>query len=390
MAATIVLTLAACGNGSAAESSGQPAPSGDVTSAASKGVKLKPVARLSAPTAIAAAPRDARRVFIAEQGGKIRVVRGGRLLKTPFLDISSRIQSGGEQGLLGLAFPPDYAQSKRFYVYFTANDGRQVLEEYRRRTPDRADPSSARRLFAHQDPESNHNGGQLQFGPDKLLYIATGDGGGAGDQHGKRGNAQNLGSPLGKLLRIDPSPSGGRPFTIPKSNPFVGRSGALPEIYSYGLRNPWRFSFDRATGALTIADVGQNEFEEINYMAKGKARGANFGWRPFEGFARFTDESAPGAIKPVLTLSHDSGYCSITGGYVVRDKALRGLYGRYVFGDFCKAGIRSVRLKSGKSSGLRAVDGARSISSVSTFGEDAKGRIYVASLQGPVYRLVAR
>lgn len=351
---------------------------------------MLPVAQLSAPTAIAAPPQDRRRVFVTEQEGTIRVVRGGKVLPKPFLDLRARVLSGGEQGLLGLAFSPGYAESGLFYVYYTAKDGRQVLEEYRRGGGDVADPGSRRRLFAHEDPEGNHNGGQLQFGPDGLLYVGTGDGGGAGDQHGARGNAQNLDSPLGKILRIDPQPDGGKPFTVPPGNPFAGRDGARPEIYSYGLRNPWRFSFDRATGAITIADVGQDAIEEINHLGEGEARGANFGWRVFEGRSRFSAGSAPGAVPPVLTLSHDDGYCSVTGGYVVRDRALGGLYGRYVFADFCKPGVRSVKLRAGGASRQRLVRGATSVGSISTFGEDAQGRVYVASLSGPVYRLTAR
>ena len=385
-AAAVLLVVTACGSGAASErGTTRPAARASVTA-----VRLVRVAVLSAPTAIAAAPADNRRVYVTEQRGVVRVVRGGRLVARPFLDISGKVQSGGEQGLLGIAFPPDHAASGRFYVYYTAKDGRQVLEEYRRRSADSADVSSARRLFAHADAESNHNGGQLQFGPDGLLYIGTGDGGGGGDQHGARGNAQDLGSPLGKILRIDPSASGSRSFTIPSGNPFAGRDGALAEIYSYGLRNPWRFSFDRVTGALTIADVGQDEVEEINHVAKGGARGVNFGWRPFEGDRRYTDEPAAGARKPELVLRHSSGYCSVTGGYVVRDRALGGLYGRYVFSDYCKPGVRSVRLRPGRASGLQTVAGAQAIGSVSTFGEDSSGRVYVASLEGPVYRLAAR
>ena len=379
------VALTACGSGAASETKLQ-----EPGKASASGVRLVRVASVSAPTALAAAPADRRRVYVTEQDGAVRVVRGGRLAARPFLDLSVKVRSGGEQGLLGIAFPRDHSSTGLFYVYYTARDGRQVLEEYRRRSADLADPGSARRLFAHADPESNHNGGQLQFGPDGLLYVATGDGGGGGDQHGTRGNAQNLRSPLGKILRIDPQASGDRPFTIPSGNPFTEREGAVPEIYSYGLRNPWRFSFDRSTGAMTIADVGQDAVEEVNHVAKGGARGVNFGWRPFEGDRRFTDEPAAGARRPELVLRHSSGYCSVTGGYVVRDRALGSLYGRYLFSDYCKSGVRSVRLRPGRASGLQTVAGAQSVGAVSTFGEDASGRIYVASHDGPVYRLAAR
>lgn len=385
-----LFVLAACGNaGARGDHGGSAAVSAQAAAAPS--ARLVPVGRFDSPVALAYARGDRTRVFVVEQDGRIRVVRNGRPLTRPFLDIRSRVLAGGEQGLLGLAFAPDYAQSGRFYVYFTRRDGRQTLVEYRRSagSADRADSGSARVLFVHEDPESNHNGGQLQFGPDGLLYIATGDGGGGYDQHGKYGNGQNLASPLGKLLRIDPNPSGGRPYTIPSSNPFVGRRGALPEIYAYGLRNPWRFSFDRATGALVIGDVGQDEIEEVDFMPAGRARGANFGWRVFEGNARRTKERAPGAVAPVYTYRHSGGNCSITGGVVVRDRALRSLYGRYLFADYCVAGVRSIRLARPRAKSFAAVAGTKSIGHISAFGEDAGGRVYVLSLAGPVYRLAA-
>lgn len=392
-ATSALLFFCACGTAGATRDGEQLVAPGPVGSAAAAApaVKLVQIGRFSSPVALAAPPRDRTRVFVVEQDGRIRVVRNGRVLTRPFLDIHDRVLAGGEQGLLGLALAPDYAQSGRFYVYFTRRDERQTLVEYRRSadSADRADPASARVLFVHDDPEPNHNGGQLQFGPDGLLYIGTGDGGGGNDQHGRYGNAQNLASPLGKILRIDPNPSGGRPYTIPSGNPFTGRRGALPEIYAYGLRNPWRFSFDRATGALVIGDVGQDEIEEIDFMPAGRARGANFGWRVFEGNARRTNERAPGAVPPVYTYRHSGGNCSVTGGYVVRDRALRSLYGRYLFADFCVAGVRSIRLARPRARGLAKVRGAKSVGQISAFGEDAAGRVYVLSLAGPVYRLAA-
>jgi glucose/arabinose dehydrogenase len=308
------------------------------------------------------------------------------VLSTPFLDVSSKVISGGEQGLLGLAFAPDYAQSGLFYVYYTDSNGDENLIEYHRRTEDVADPGSARQVLFTHDDESNHNGGMLAFGPDKLLYIGTGDGGGGGDQHGSHGNAQNLGVLLGKILRIDPRQSGARPYSVPSSNPFVGRRGARGEIYAYGLRNPWRFAFDRKTGDLAIGDVGQGEIEEIDFMRRGKARGANFGWRVFEGNTRYTDgERAPGAVKPVITERHADGNCSITGGIVVRDPGLKAWAGRYVFGDYCRGRLETARLPGGKVS-----ETALNVDQLSSFGEDARGRVYAVSLSGPVYRLVAR
>jgi glucose/arabinose dehydrogenase len=373
------LILVACG--------GNDAP----PAVAASGVKLVKVGDFSEPLYVTAPPQDTRRVFVVGQGGTIWVVRGGRKLATPFLDVGAKVTAGGEQGLLGLAFPRDYATSGLFYIYYTGTDQKQHLAEYHRATEDRADPASARTVFVHDDPEANHNGGQLAFGPDGYLYVGTGDGGGGDDQHGARGNAQDLSSPLGKILRIDPRAKGAQPFTPAPSNPFVKRAGARPEIYAYGLRNPWRFSFDRATGDLAIGDVGQDAVEEIDFARKGTARGANFGWRPWEGRARnFPKETAPGARFPVITKTHDDGWCSITGGYVVRDKAVPALYGRYVYGDYCKGQLRSARLRPGKASGDRAIAGVRTIPGLNSFGEDARGRVYVVSQQGAVYRFAAR
>ena len=351
-------------------------------------LRLVPIGRFASPLAVTAPPEDRRRVFVVEQGGRIRVVRGGRVLPQPFLDISREIVAGGEQGLLGLAFAPDYAQSRRFYVNYTNRSGDTRIVEYRASSSnaDTADPGSARVLIEQDQPEPNHNGGQLAFGPDDMLYIGLGDGGGGNDQHGERGNAQNLGTILGKILRIDPRPAGGRPYGIPSDNPFRGRSGARPEVYSWGLRNPWRFSFDRRTGDLVIGDVGQNEIEEIDFVRKGRGRGANFGWRPFEGNNRiFDDEDVPNHVKPVIEKKHSDGYCSITGGYIVRDPKVTSLRGRYVYSDFCDGKIRSARLAAGRATGDKAHDLPK-IGSLSSFGQDAQGRVYVTSLDGPVYR----
>ena len=396
-----VLGLVACGSDSPDAPAQTTAPRTTTTTAtapaqspahtAATGVRLRQVGTFDQPVAFAAPPQDIHRQFVVEQNGTIRVIRDGKVLSTPFLDIRDRVVAGGEQGLLGLAFAPDYATSKRFYVYYTARgSGADTLAEFRAATDDRADAGSGRVVFAVPDPESNHNGGQLQFGPDGLLYIGIGDGGGANDQHGARGNGQNKGTLLGKILRIDPRASGGRPYSVPSDNPFVGESGARGEIYAYGLRNPWRFSFDRSNGALVIADVGQSAVEEIDYAPRGQARGANYGWRPFEGTRRNFDEPAPGHVRPVLQKTHDDGWCSITGGYVVRDRALPALRGRYVYGDYCKGQLRSVRLAAGRASGDRAIADVPTIQGLSSFGEDARGRVYVLSLNGPVYRFVRR
>jgi glucose/arabinose dehydrogenase len=350
---------------------------------ASRSLHLVKVGDFHNPVYVTAPPHDRRRLMVVEQGGTIRVVRGGHKLARPFLDLSSRVVSGGEQGLLSMAFARDYASSRRFWVYFTNRDGDEEIDELRAASRDRAAASTARRVLVQADRESNHNGGQLQVGPDGHLYAGLGDGGGANDQHGARGNGQDLGSLLGKIIRIAPRRAGG--YRVPKGNPFVGRAGVRAAIYAYGLRNPWRFSFDRRTGAIVIADVGQDAVEEIDFRRPGTARGVNFGWRPWEGRRRNFDEPAPGAVFPQLTKSHSDGWCSITGGYVVRDRALGALYGRYVYGDFCKGEVRSVKLSQSRAGGDRAA-GVKRVPSISSFGEDARGRVYVASLNGPVYR----
>jgi len=391
----IALAFGACGgddagSGSQAASAlaATTASAGGAKASAAGGVALASVGSFDTPVYVTAPRGERRLLFVVEQGGTIRVLRAGRKLAAPFLDVRSRIISGGEQGLLSMAFAPDYATSRRFYVNYTDRSGKQRIVEYRRSKSSavRADAASARLVLRYDGIEANHNGGLVTFGPDGLLYIGTGDGGGADDQHGSRGNGQDLGRLEGKLLRIDPRRSGSRGYRIPPSNPFVGRAGARAEIYSYGLRNPWRFSFDRSSGDLTIGDVGQDRIEEIDFARKGEASGVNYGWRPLEGRLRNFDESAPGAVSPVLELTHDAGNCSVTGGYIVRDPSLTSLAGRYVYGDFCKGELRSVRLSAGVASGDRSL-GLKTVEQLSSFGEDARGRVYVVSLAGPVYRL---
>jgi glucose/arabinose dehydrogenase len=381
--------LAACGNGSGSQASSSPvATDENPTASASRGVRLKSIGHFDSPVYVTSPPGDARHLYVVEKAGRIRVLSGGK--RSTFLDIRSQVTSSdSEQGLLSIAFPPDYASSGLFYVYFTDKSQDERVVEFKRASATRADPGSERLVLRMDDPESNHNGGLLLFGPDKHMYIGTGDGGGAGDQHGSRGNAQNLASPLGKILRIDPEQSGSDAYTVPSDNPFANRGGARPEIYSYGLRNPWRYSFDRKTGDLVIGDVGQDAVEEIDFVRRGKGRGANFGWRPFEGRSRYRPgESAPGALNPVITRSHSDGWCSITGGVVVRDTALSGLRGRYLFGDFCKQRIQSAKLSAGKAKSVHNT--SLKVSSLASFGEDARRRVYAVSLEGPVYRLVPR
>jgi glucose/arabinose dehydrogenase len=392
-AAAAVCALGACGGSSddaparsdRVTEPSRPAPPSAPAQRRSGRLRLVSIGRFDNPLYVTAPPGDRRRIFVVEQGGTIRVVRGGRKLAAPFLDIRSKVVSGGEQGLLSMAFAPDYARSGLFYVDYTDTNGDSRIVEYHRASADRADPGSARQVLFQSQPEANHNGGLVLFGPDRLLYIGFGDGGAEGDPHGPRGNGQSLSTLLGKILRIDPRPSGGRPYRVPSSNPFVGRQGVRPEIYSWGLRNPWRFSFDRRTGDLAIADVGQDQVEEVDFARRGRARGRNYGWRPWEGRRRNANEPAPGAVFPVLQLFHSDGNCSITGGYVVRDRSVPALYGRYVYGDYCAGRLLAATLRAGRATNRRTLP-LRQVPELSSFGEDALGRVYVTSLAGGVWR----
>ncbi len=355
-------------------------------------VKTRKVANFKAPVAVAAAPGYKKLLFVTEQQGAVRVVRKGRKLKRPFLNIRSLVgYDGAERGLLSVAFPSDYKQSGLFYVDYTDQQGDINVVEYRRRSATRARASSARTVLQVNHREnSNHNGGQLQFLGD-LLYISTGDGGSGGDPPN---NAQNLDSLLGKILRIDPRPSGGAPFSVPTDNPFVGRAGR-DEIFSYGLRNPYRFSFNtKGAGApyLAIGDAGQDRFEEVDYQTVAQASGANFGWDALEGFGPYTgDENGTpdpgGTTKPALVYgTHDDGNCTIIGGLVAHDRNLKRLRGRYLYSDFCAGDLRSFVPSPGGSSHDRRI--GVHVDSPSSFGQDNQGRVYVTSLEGPLYRLV--
>jgi hypothetical protein len=386
-AVLVVLTgLLACGS----------APGGRSHGAASRkgaGIALKKIGTFDHPTYVAGAPGFPKLLFVVEQPGRIEVLRGRHELPRPFLDIKGLVgYDGAERGLLSIAFPPDYAQTRRFYVYYTDNAGNIRIAEFKRRSPGRAALASRRTVIVIPHPvNANHNGGQLQF-LGNLLYFGTGDGGSGGDPPN---NAQNKGVLLGKLLRIDPRPSGGRPYTVPADNPFVGKPGR-DEIYSYGLRNPFRFSFDTTSGGeprIAIADVGQNRFEELDYTTLGAASGANFGWDAFEGFAPYTDENSGtpdpgGTTKPVMAYSHsrDGGSCSIIGGYVVRDPGLRSLRGHYVYTDYCSGVLRSLAPHLESASGDHRL-GLR-VDSPTSFGEDGRHRLYVCSQQGFVFLIV--
>lgn len=350
----------------------------------SSSLRLQPISTsLSSPvfmTAPPAPPNDPTRLYIVQQDGLIRIfdVVGGALLTTPFLNISSLLSTGGERGLLGMAFDPGYATNSQFYVYYTNTDGNVVIARYVRSNPDVANPASAVILLTIiRDPVlSNHNGGMLAFGSDGCLYAGVGDGGSSGDPNN---NGQNQNVRLGKLLRLNPN---GGPCTNNISNPFP--IGAAPEVWSRGLRNPWRFSFDSVTGDLYIGDVGQNVIEEINVsLAPNAGRGLNYGWRLMEGTLCFNPSSncdSGGLTLPVLEYSHVDGACSVTGGYVYRGSLKPELQGTYFYADFCAGFVRSFRYQNGQATEqtewpLLSPPGG----SVTSFGEDAAGELYVLS-----------
>jgi glucose/arabinose dehydrogenase len=347
-----------------------------------------PVRGFASPVGVTHAGDGSNRVFVVEQGGRVRIVRGGVLQPTPFLDIAARISSGGERGLLGLAFPPDYARKGYFYVDYTNPGGDTVISRFRRSASnaDAADPASEQILLTIAQPFANHNGGQLAFGPaDRMLYVGMGDGGSGGDP-GNR--AQNPAELLGKILRIDTET--GRPFTYttPASNPFVTAAGFRPEIWALGVRNPWRFSFDRATSDLYIADVGQGSWEEIDFQPAASAGGENYGWRVMEGTHCFNPNpcDAAGLVPPIVEYGHGAGDCSVTGGYVYRAAQYPRMQGLYYYGDFCSGRIWALRRAVGTWTSTMLLDTSIQISA---FGEDEAGNLYAASYgTGELFPLV--
>ena len=364
---------------------GPPAAPGSPTTAAAPGrVALERVADgLERPLFVTHAGDGSGRLFVVEQGGTIRILKGGRLLPTPFLDLSARLDSSsGERGLLGLAFPPDFASSARFYVAHTAPGPQVRVTRYRlAEATDRADPASASTVLAMADPASNHNGGMIAFGPDGMLWIGTGDGGRAGDPWD---NARDPRSLLGKLLRLDVRRE---PYAVPGDNPFVSGGGA-PEVWALGLRNPWRFSFDRATGELWIGDVGQNAWEEIDRVDPRRGAGSHFGWKTMEGthcYAPRSDCPRDGLTLPIHEYGHDLG-CSVTGGYVYRGRALPELVGAYLFSDYCTGTVWALRQDAAGRAAVETLLASRL--AVSSFGEDETGELYLVDHRGgAVYRL---
>lgn len=387
MLALASLAVAACDSNSSSPASMRPpaSPSGYTAQ--------QIVTGLSVPVGLTAPPGDTSRVFIVEKTGTIRIYKGGALLANPFFT-QTGLSSGDEQGLLGLAFHPQYATNGKFYVYYTDASGDIHVAEYLvSSNPDSASGTTREILFVAHPGQSNHNGGSIAFGPDGYLYIGTGDGGGGGDPNG---NGQNQNALLGKMLRIDVDT--GSPYSVPASNPFVGQLGKKGEIWSYGLRNPWRFSFDRANGDIYIGDVGQGNWEEVDYEPT-MTGGRNYGWNRMEGNHCYppsnTTCSSVGITLPVTEYDHSVG-CSVTGGYVYRGSELPELQGTYFYGDYCTGIVRSFKIVGGAAteplewtSSLRTNAGG-AMTGLSSFGQDGAGELYLVLLGGEVYRLAKR
>ncbi len=394
----LLLALGACGGSDS--TSPTPAVSASPTAAACSAVPVggQPtltttlfVRGLSNPLDFQVPAGERARAFVVEQGGRIRVVRGGTLVAAPFLDIAARISAGGERGLLGLAFHPRYSENGRFYVNYTDRSGDTHISEFRASPPsaDAVDPGTERELLFVRQPFANHNGGGLAFGNDGMLYAGLGDGGSGGDP---LGNGQSLSTPLGKLLRMNVD--AGTPFAVPSDNPFVARAGAFGAIWAYGLRNPWRFAFDRVTGDLFIADVGQNAVEEVDFAAAPRRGGENYGWNVMEGSRCYQPASGcnqTGLTLPVVEYTHSQGNCSITGGVVYRGCRVPGYAGHFFYADFCSGMIRSLRMQGGQAVDQRDWTAAlgRGIDAPAAFGVDDEGEIYIVDHQdGEVYKVV--
>ncbi len=352
------------------------------------GLGLADVGNFNVPVLLASPAGDHARLFIVEKPGTIAIVKQGAVLPTPFLDLRGKVSTGGEQGLLGLAFHPAYATNGLFVVNYTDAAGDTRVSLFRRSAahPDRADPASEQLIVSVAQPFANHNGGMVAFGPDGKLFIGMGDGGSGGDP---QGNGQKRSTLLGKLLRLAISASG--QVSVPADNPFVAEAGTRPEIWSLGLRNPWRFSFDRLTGDLYIADVGQNLHEEVDALPLAESRGANFGWNVMEGASCYGASTCArtGLLLPVVDYPHTEG-CSVTGGYAYRGTAIPGLVGHYFYADYCQGWIRSFRLSNGAATDSREWATLAPGGQVTGFGEDADGEIYVLTGGGRVAKIVSR
>ncbi|MCC6544174.1 MAG: PQQ-dependent sugar dehydrogenase [Nitrospirae bacterium] len=356
----------------------------------SKGLKTIATG-LDFPLYLTTAPDDNNRLFIVEKGGLIRIIKYGVLLETPFLDIRKLVSNGNEQGLLGLAFDPGYVRNHRFYVSYTDNAGDSRIVRYLvTGNPDIAQAAPDLVLLTIDQPFPNHNGGNIVFGPDGYLYIGMGDGGSGNDP---QGNGQDMTDLLGSLLRIDVRPQGN--YTIPVDNPFISQPSARPELWDIGLRNPWRFSFDRKTGDLYIADVGQNAREEIDIApaSQGGGKGANYGWNIMEGTI-CTPGINPGCQKtgltmPVLDYDHSGNACSITGGYVYRGSDIPEFQGTYFYADYCAGWVKSFVYSNGTITDNKDWKSLRPGGYITSFGEDGQGELYILTSQGGVYRIDA-
>ncbi len=369
--ALAVLAISAC----SPETDPEPTPDGNVS------LTLDQVATgLTGPVYVTSPPGDSR-LFIVEQPGRIRIVQNGQLLPTPFLDIISRVGSGGERGMLSLAFHPQYSTNGFLYVYFTATNGEIRIERFTA-TGNTANPSTSKLILSVPHPRGNHNGGLAMFGPDGMLYLGLGDGGGGGDPDL---NGQNENTLLGALLRIDVN--SGDPYGIPAGNPFIGRNDARPEVWATGLRNPWRFAFDAQGGNLYIADVGQGELEEVNVVGATRA-GVNYGWNIMEGTSCYNASTCnkQGLELPVLEYRHLGNACSVTGGFVYRGTAIPEIAGHYFYGDYCAGFVKSFKFQNGSATEERTWEFGN-IGNVLSFGQDSAGELYITSGNGTVYRI---
>jgi glucose/arabinose dehydrogenase len=362
---------------------------GPAASAATPQLRLTKVVDTANLTAIASRPKSPT-LYVAQQGGVVWSVRNGKRSSTPVVDLTDRVsQDGGERGLLGLTFSPD---GRKLYVDYTDRDGNTQIDELAMQGR-ATDASSRRTVMSIKQPEPNHNGGQLAFGPDGDLYVGMGDGGSEGDigaGHAPGGNGQSLDTLLGKILRIDPAPTASAAYSVPPDNPFVATAGARPEIWAYGLRNPWRFSFDKKTGDLWIGDVGQDRYEEIDRVPATQGRdagkGVNFGWNRLEGDHPYQGNAPSDAVPPVYEISHDTGACAVVGGFVYRGTKIRDLQGDYLFSDNCDG---TIRLLVPGGDGLTMADSGAHASGVASFGQANDGTLYVTSLTDGLYRVDA-
>lgn len=350
--------------------------------------RLQRIGNFDQPIFVASPPGDGR-LFVVERAGRVVLVEDGGAKEPAFLDISGSVSSSGERGLFSIAFAPDYSSSGLAYVSYTNQSGDSRVDEYRvdPSDGDRLDPDSRREILAVEQPFANHNGGLIAFEPSGMLLLGLGDGGSSGDP-GNR--AQDLGTLLGKFVRIDPgTPSDGNPYSIPSDNPFVGRSGARPEIWALGLRNPWRWSFDPENNDLFVGDVGQDAVEEINYLPADAQAGANYGWPRFEGSGNFKnvtiDES--NLVVPVFEYPNGGAACSVTGGAVYRG-SLESLRGVYLYGDYCEGVIKGLRVQDGEATDAQSFDDLE-VPSLVSFGVDSAGEMYAVSGEGGVFKFVA-